>query len=157
MKPITRKIAIWEIANKVNEYVRERDLFRGGCCFAAYVLSDIFTRLGIRYRTVLYQDLWAMKMRRFNTVINSNCCSHVAIEVVVDGKWTIIGDCSDLVAFYNKWSMDYTVRRYKNISPIMLADAYFDNEWNDTYDIENNGFLEHDLYEIMEKYAKVPR
>lgn len=157
MKAITRKIAIWELAEKINEYVRERDLFRGGCCFAAYVLSDIFTRLGIRYRTVLYQEYWGTKMRGFNAVINSNCCSHVAIEVVVDGKWTIIGDCSDLMAFYKKYSMDYVVRRYKNISPVMLADAYFDNEWNETYDIENNGFLEHDLYEIMEKYAKVLR
>jgi hypothetical protein len=43
MKAETRKIIIWSLAEKINEYVREKALFSGGCCYSAYVLSDIFT------------------------------------------------------------------------------------------------------------------
>ena len=100
MKPETKKIIIWSLAEKINEYVKEKSLFKGGCCYCAYILSDIFTKLGIKYRTVLFQEDENADEHDFTLAINSGLCNHVAIEVNVGPKRVIIGDCSDITRFY---------------------------------------------------------
>lgn len=155
MKAETRKIIIWSLANKINEYVREKALFSGGCCYCAYVLADIFTKLGIKYRTVLFQEYENADEHDFNNAINSGLCSHVAIEVNVGLKKVIIGDYSGITRYYERWSINYAIRRYKGITPEMLFEVYAWNDWNDTYDIDNNQYLKQDLYDIVNQFVPV--
>ena len=155
MKPETRKIIIWSLENKINEYVRERSLFSGGCCYCAYILADIFTKLGIKYRTVLFQEYENADEHDFNNAINSGLCNHVAIEVNVGSKRVIIGDCSDITRYYEKWSVKHAIRRYRGITPEMLFEAYAWNDWNEIYDTDNNEFLKQDLYGIVNQFVPV--
>jgi len=155
MKPETRKIIIWSLANKINEYVREKALFSGGCCYSAYLLADIFTKLGIKYRTVLFQEYENANEHDFNNAINSGMCSHVAIEVNVGLKRVIIGDYSGIMRWYEMWPIKHTIRRYKDITPKMLFAAYSWNEWNDTYDTANNKYLKKDLYDIVNQFVPI--
>lgn len=155
MKAETRKIIIWSLAEKINEYVREKALFSGGCCYSAYVLSDIFTKLGIKYRTVLFQEYENADEHDFDNAINSGLCSHVAIEVVVGTKRVIIGDYSAITKYYERFHVRHTIRKYKDITPEMLFEAYAWNDWNDTYDTDNNQYLRQDLYDIVNKFVPV--
>ena len=155
MKPETRKIIIWSLENKINEYVRERSLFSGGCCYCAYILADIFTKLGIKYRTVLFQEYENADEHDFNNAINSGLCNHVAIEVNVGSKRVIIGDCSAITRYYERWSVKHAIRRYRDITPEMLFEAYAWNDWNEIYDTDNNEFLKQDLYGIVNQFVPV--
>ena len=155
MKPETRKIIIWSLANKINEYVREKALFSGGCCYSAYLLADIFTKLGIKYRTVLFQEYENADEHDFDNAINCGMCNHVAIEVNVGPKRVIIGDYSNIIMYYERWSIKHAIRRYKDITPEMLFYAYACNEWNDTYDTDNNQYLKKDLYDIVNQFVPI--
>lgn len=155
MKAETRKIIIWSLAEKINEYVREKELFLGGCCYSAYVLSDIFTKLGIKYRTVLFQEYENTNEHNFDKAINSGLCGHVAIEVNVGMKRVIIGDYGAITEYYECFDVRYRIRKYKGITPEMLFEAYTWNDWNDTYDTGNNKFLKKDLYDIVNQFVPV--
>lgn len=155
MKAETRKIIIWSLANKINEYVHTKALFFGGCCYCAYILADIFTKLGIKYRTVLFQEYENADEHDFDNAINSGMCSHVAIEVNVGPKRVIIGDYSDITRYYELFGGRHTIRKYKDITPKMLFEAYYWNDWNDTYDTDNNQHLKQDLYDIVKQFVPV--
>ena len=155
MKSEKKKILVWELANKVNEYVHERFLFSGGCCYAAYILADIFTKLGIKYRTVLWQEYENAKERNFNNAINSGLCCHVGIEVTLGLERVIIGDYSGITRYFEHWSIEHAIRRYRGITPEMLFEAYSWNDWNETYDTDNNPFLKEELFKIAGKYAPI--
>ena len=155
MKAETRKIIVWSLANKVNEYVREKNLFSGGCCWCAYVLADIFTKLGIKYRAVLFQEFENADEHDFSNAINSGLCNHVAIEVNVGKKRVIIGDYSGITRYYKFFSIKHAIRRYRDITPKMLFDAYAWNDWNDVYCTDNNRPLKMDLYEVVNKFVPI--
>ena len=134
MKAETRKIIVWSLANKVNEYVREKNLFSGGCCWCAYVLADIFTKLGIKYRTVLFQEFENADEHDFSNAI---------------------GDYSGITRYYKFFSIKHAIRRYRDITPKMLFDAYAWNDWNDVYCTDNNRPLKMDLYEVVNKFVPI--
>ena len=155
MKPETRKNLVLSLTEKVDEYVRTKNLFSGGCCWCAYVLADIFTKLGIKYRAVLFQEFENADEHDFSNAINSGLCNHVAIEVNVGKKRVIIGDYSGITRYYKFFSIKHAIRRYRDITPKMLFDAYAWNDWNDVYDTDNNRPLKMDLYEVVNKFVPI--
>ena len=152
MKGERKRLFIWEIVNKVNEFVHEKDLFCGGCCFSAFVLAEILNKFGIKYRTVLFQSHDILHEHDFNNAINSEDCDHVAIEVTLDGKRIIIGDYSGITNYYDTFGVEYTARRYRGITPEMLKNAYYWNSWNPRYKTENNLPFRNEMNKIADKY-----
>ena len=148
-----RKALIYELNAKVNEFVKEKNLFCGGCCFSAFVLAEIFQKFGIKYRTVLFQEYALANVRDFDTAINDDeDCAHVAIEVFVGGKYLIIGDYSKLSKYFEEFEVKYALCRYCGITPKMLKTAYYLNEWNPAYDTANNPQFFCEMNEIADKY-----
>ena len=152
MKHERKRLLIWELVNKVNEFVDKKDLFCGGCCFSAFVLAEILDKFGIKYRTVLFQSHGILHERDFNNAINSDDCDHVAIEVTVDGEQIIIGDYSSITNYYDTFNVKYTARRYRGITPQMLSHAYYWNSWNPRYQTENNLPFRKEMNKIADKY-----
>lgn len=152
MKGERKRLFIWEIVNKVNEFVHEKDLFCGGCCFAASVLAEILTRLGIKYRTVLFQGHELARVKDFDVAVNNDDCDHVAIEVTVGGEKVIIGDYSAIDNYYDTFDVRHSVRRYRGITPQMLRAAYYGNSWNPRYETSNNAPFREEMYKIADKY-----
>lgn len=147
-----KRIAIWELDNKVNEFVRERRLFCGGCCFSAYVLSNIFTKMGIKYEVLIFQSSRIKEKPTFNDAVNDDRCDHVAIEVRLGAKRVIIGKFDDLNNYYRMLHIKPKIRRYKDITPGMLRNAYYSNIWNRVYNTANNRPLSISLNKIARKY-----
>ena len=152
MKHERKRLLIWELANKVNEFVYKKYLFCGGCCFSAFVLAEILDKFGIKYRTVLFQSYDLIHEHDFNNAINSNDCDHVAIEVTLDGKQVIIGDYSDITKYYDTFHVEHVTRRYRDITPKMLKKAYYWNSWNPRYKTKNNRSFRNAMNKIADKY-----
>lgn len=147
---------IYELNAKMNEFVKEKNLFSGGCCYSAFVLAQILQKFGIKYRTVLFQE-WALaKERDFDTAINDDDCAHIAIEVFVGGKYTIIGDYGTLDRYFNNHGIVHKLRRYYGITPQMLKTAYYSNDWNTIYDTANNLPFFNEMNKIADKYMGNP-
>jgi hypothetical protein len=153
----TRRILIWELNQKINQYVHDHDLFCGGCCYTAYVLAAALKHAGIKYRTVIWQYLDILKERDFNNAINGNGISHVAIEVNVLGEKVILGDTSDISNFFALTGYDYRIRKYDGISPEELLNGYKKNRWNVRYNTEWNKHLTRDVRKITAKYSSEPK
>lgn len=153
----TKTCLIWELNQKINEYVHNRNLFSGGCCYSAYLLADVFTKMGIKYRTVLFQSYDVLTKRQFNNVVNGDGCDHVAIEVTLNGQNVIIGDYNGIMDYYKIFCVKYAIRRYRTVTPKMLLQAYVNNAWNLIYNTENNFSLSDEINNIMKKYISVTR
>ena len=151
MKREARKKFILELNDKINEYVHEKALFCGGCCYSAYLLAGIFERMGIKYEVLLFQAYSTVDERNFSTAVEGEC-DHVAIDVRMGRKHFIIGDYSKIMSYYDKFKVKHAIRRYKGISPSMLFQAYSWNEWNCIYKTSNNSALSRSLNEIAAKY-----
>lgn len=152
-----RKALIYELNAKVNEFVKEKNLFSGGCCFSAFVLAEIFQKFGIKYRTVLFQEYALANVRDFDIAINDDeDCEHVAIEVLVGGKYLIIGDYSKLSKYFEDYGVKHALCRYRGITPQMLKRAYYTNDWNPTYNTANNLPFFNEMNEIADKYMDKP-
>ena len=151
-----RTKAILELNDKINEYVHGKLLFAGGCCYSAYLLADIFKKMGIRYKVVLFQSYETTDERDFHEAING-CCDHVAIEVRIGSKWMTIGDYKNITDFYSKWNIKHVFRRYQGITPWQLEREYYDGCWNEMYDTANNRHLRAELYSIAYKYIGMER
>lgn len=147
---------IWELNAKVNEFVKEKKLFCGGCCYSAFVLAQIFQKFGIKYRTVLFQEYALANENDFEAAINDEDCTHVAIEVFVGGKYVIIGDCSAILNYYDTFDVEHAERRYRGITPQMLKTAYYSNSWNLAYNTANNRPFYNEMNKIAEKYMNKP-
>ena len=148
----TKRIAIWELNNKVNEFVRDKNLFCGGCCFSAYVLSNVLTKIGIKYEVLIFQSSRIREKLTFNDAVNDDGCDHVAIEVRLGAKRVIIGRFDDLNNYYRMFHIKPKIRRYKDITPCMLRNAYYSNTWNHLYNTNNNRPLSISLNKIARKY-----
>ena len=151
-----RRALIYELNAKVNEFVKEKNLFSGGCCYSAFVLAHIFQKFGIKYRTVLFQE-WALAdVNDFDVAINDDDCSHIAIEVFVGGKYRIIGDYGKLNKYFEDYGVKHALRRYRGITPQMLKRAYYANDWNPAYNTANNLPFFNEMSRIADKYMEKP-
>lgn len=152
----SRRCLLWELEQKINQYVNEHNLFCGGCCYSAYVLAAVLKAAGIKYRTVMWQYYDVLKEKNFNNAINGKGISHVAIEVVVSGKKVIIGDCSGIKQYFQATGYQFRVRKYADIDPEEILAGYKKNNWNIHYNTYWNKFLVRDIKEIASKYIETP-
>lgn len=147
---------IYELNAKMNEFVKEKNLFSGGCCYSAFVLAQILQKFGIKYRTVLFQEYALAKESDFDVAINDEDCVHIAIEVFVGGKYIIIGNCDTLYRYFNSNGIVHKLRRYCGITPQILKTAYYSNDWNTIYDTANNRPFFNEMNKIANKYMDNP-
>lgn len=147
---------LWELNNKINQFVYCNDLFAGGCCYAAYVLARELTKLGIQYETIIWQYLDILKVNDFNMAINGKGVSHVAIKVKIGPlEDAVIGTCQGIDSFFFNTGYDVNVRTYQGITPEMLLDGYKNNNWNSIYDRHCNGPLSRAITRICKKYSAI--
>ena len=151
MEREARKNFVLDINKKVNEYVHGKGLFCGGCCYAAYILADIFERTGVKYDVLLFQAYGTVDERDFYAAVAGEC-DHVAIDVRIGRKHFVIGDYSKIMDYYDRFRVKHAIRRYKGITPKMLLNAYVWNEWNCLYDASNNSAFSRSLNKIAAKY-----
>lgn len=145
-----------ELNEKVNQYVERNGLFSGGCCYTAYLLADVLTKLGIDYETVMFQDNEIVNSRRFHIAINGNGVAHVAIRVKCQGKKRFIGSVKDITWFYSVFPIPHSVRTYRNITAEQILAGYRNNTWNCIYDAAHcNGPLTREIKRIYLKYAEI--
>lgn len=154
MKKEDKYKAIKEMADVINRYVDEKDLFSGGCCFSAYILAEYLKKLGINYKVVLYQYGIAINKKRFSTAMKTGWVGHVAIEVKYKNEKVLIGNCDRINTFFILNDLRFKCRTYSHISPEMLLNEYESGVWNPYYDTVNNPFLLNDIRNIATKYIK---
>lgn len=145
----TRKSFIKELNDKINEYVEKKNLFCGGCCYAAYLLAGVLEKTGIKYKVVLFEAVNTLT-KDFNQSINNGGfgVNHVAIQVRTGLFPSIIGDTSDYKRYHGR-----KIHRYDDVTPHMLFQAYLGNTWNDLYETSNNSRLRKDIGRIYAKYG----
>lgn len=145
-----------ELNEKVNQYVERNGLFSGGCCYTAYLLADVLTKLGIDYETVMFQDEDIINTRRFRVAINGRGVAHVAIRVKCQGKKHFIGSVKDITWFYSAFPIPHSIRTYRNITAEQILAGYRNNTWNCIYDAAHcNGPLTREIKQIYMKYAEI--
>lgn len=140
------------IDDKINQYVHNKSLFSGGCCYSAYVIARSLKMAGIKYRTVVWQSEDILKVRSFNKAVNGCGCAHVGIEVKYQGKWQVIGDFSGISTYFMVTGEKVNIRTYNRVEPETILEGYNNNEWNCLYDTHNNGPLSRDITKIVLKY-----
>ena len=138
----------------VNRYVENCNLFKGGCCYSAYVLAKYLKMMGISYKTVVFQDCQNLNCNRFHTALNGGV-AHVAILVTYKNMKVYIGTPADLMKFYRRTKVEHRIRKYRNITPEEILKSYRDNMWNDWYDTHCNGPLMRDIKRVYMKYAEI--
>ena len=145
-----------ELNEKVNQYVERNALFSGGCCYTAYLLADMLTKLGIDYETVMFQDEEIINSRRFHVAINGRGVAHVAIRVKCQGRKRFIGSVKDITWFYSAFPIPHSIRTYRNITAEQILAGYRNNTWNCIYDAAHcNGPLTREIKKIYLKYAEI--
>lgn len=154
MKKEDKYKAIKEMADVINRYVDEKNLFSGGCCFSAYILAEYLKKLGINYKVVLYQYGIAINKKRFSTAMKTGWVGHVAIEVKYKNEKVLIGNCDRINTFFILNDLRFRCRTYSHISPERLLNEYESGVWNPYYDTVNNPFLLNDIRNIATKYIK---
>ena len=133
----------------VREYVEKKNLFAGGCCYAAYLLADVLEKTGIKYKVVLFESEKTLT-KDFNQSINNGGfgVNHVAIQVRTGLFPFIIGDTSNYKRYHGR-----KIHRYDDVTPHMLLHAYLGITWNDFYETSNNSRLRRDISRIYAKYG----
>lgn len=160
MKTTEINTLIEELDRKVNQYVNEKNLFNGGCCWSAYVLAKGLEELGIHYDVVLYQGYSeeCCNMRRFNKAVNSDGCAHVAIRVTYKHRKVLIGDCYGLERCLNVrrnlLGEPWLTRTYTTPKSADLLVAYLNGDWNEKWDTSYNEDFRYDISHIFAKYVK---
>lgn len=155
MKANEVNILIEELNTEINKYVYNRNLFAGGCCYAAYVLAKNLKKLGIKYRTVLFQYEDILNETVFTNAINGSGVSHVAIEVTYKHRKVYIGDCRGIYRYFDVTGEAFKIRKYSGIEPEEILAGYHSNEWNWCYDkVRYNGALMRSINNIANKYVK---
>jgi len=155
MNATLRNSIIEDLNRVINHYVYNSRLFAGGCCYSAYVLAKNLERLGIKYRTVLFQYDEILNETNFNNAIRGDGVSHVAIEVTYRRKKFIIGDCRRIYTYFKITKEPFKIMKYADIKSADLLKGYRENEWNYMYNPKNNGPLMRDITRVANKYAEV--
>lgn len=113
-------------------------LFCGGCCFAAGQIAKLLENKGIRYQVICWQSGNPLTIS-LKTVVKTNNCYHVAIQVSVDGKNLIIG--GDFHSMYTTNKRTYYFMRSNSIIESDIIGAKL-NLWNHIYKRSlNNKFI----------------
>lgn len=154
MKLTDKYNVIKEMADVIDRYVEERDLFAGGCCFSAYILAEYLKKLGINYKVVLFQYGESLNKRRFSTAMRTGWVGHVAIEVRYKNRKVLIGNCGRINFFFIINNFRFRCRTYSNISPSRLLSEYESGDWNSCYDTVNNFSLLNDIKSVANKYIE---
>jgi len=154
MKTTVRNQIIDELKNVINKYVEEEYLFAGGCCYAAYLLANCCRKLGIQYKTVIFQYNEILDETDFTNAINGDGVAHVAIEVTCNRKKTYIGDCTRIFRYFRMTGQEFNIREYSDIRPAEILSGYINNDWNSLYDTDNNLQLQYEIESIYEKYSE---
>ena len=154
MKLTDKYNVIREMADVINRYVVEKDLFSGGCCFSAYILAEYLKKLGINYKVVLFQYGESLNKRRFSTAMRAGWVGHVAIEVRYKNRKVLIGNCDGINFFFIINNFRFRCRTYSNISPLRLLREYESGDWNLCYDTVNNFSLLNDIKSVANKYIE---
>lgn len=146
---------IEELDNRVGYWRDNRELFSGGCCFAAHLLAKGFESKGVKYSVVVYQNGRNWYTNKFNRVFTGYGCGHVAICVVYKHKKMIIGADDeyekDLIKYLN-YEGAWKVREYKKVNSIDLINIYKNNSWNWRWNKRNNKRLSLQINDIFNKY-----
>ena len=150
----TRNQIIEDLNRVVNKYVDNCNLFKGGCCYSAYVIAKYLKKMGITYKTVVFQDFESLNCNRFHTALNGGV-AHVAIQVIYKNMKVYIGTPSAIMKYYLWTETEYRIRKYRNITPEEILKSYRNNEWNDWYDTHCNGPLMRDIKRVYMKYAGI--
>jgi hypothetical protein len=124
--------------NEVVKRWRENSrLFYGGCCFCAGQVAKLLEKKNIRYQVVCWQvGYGAMTLKE---IIEENSCSHLAIQVSLDGKKFIIG--GDFYSYHaNYISIHKRIRSNEIIKCDLLGHKL--DRWNHIYNRKlNNRFI----------------
>lgn len=131
-----------ELEDLIDRYVIEKNLFCGGCCYAAAQIAKGLEHKGIKYSVVSFQSDDAYNCRSLKSACRMDGCAHVAILVNYKHKLMCIGDTSRVVESLNWskaiWGENWRARRYTKVNWRELETCYYSNEWNPTYDTRNN-------------------
>ena len=136
----------------INEYVYNCNLFNGGCCYSAYVLTKVLEKAGIKYKVKMFQYQDVLNTNRFSAAINGNGVAHVAIAVRMNGSWKIIGSCDGIYRYFNRSGKSFKVWSYDNITPEQILEGYKNNTWNYLYNTANNRHLKKDINKVAAIY-----
>jgi hypothetical protein len=133
-----RKEFILNLDKVVKRWRNNSYLFCGGCCFSAGQIAKILEDKGIRYQVVCWQSGNPLTIS-LKTIVKTNNCNHVAIQVSVDGDKLIIGGDFD-----SWWTTNRRTYRFMKSKTIIDSDKIgvkFDT-WNHRYDRSlNNRFI----------------
>ncbi len=155
MNTANERALIMELNQKINEFCQKYNLFAGGCCYSAYLLSKCLTNLGVRHKIVIFQDHDIINETNFSKAINGDGVAHVAIQVTYKFHKMYIGDCTGLMNWYKYTKIPYKVRKYPSVDPNELLEAYQNNSWNCCYDPCHNLTVAKAIKKIYIKYANI--
>ena len=137
----------------IDKFVNKRNLFNGGCCYAAAQIARGLEQKGIKYSVVVFQDREALHCRNLKKACQSAGCAHVAILVNYKHKMMYIGDTSEVILGLNDaeryFGFPWVARRYNKVNWRDLEYCYYHNEWNPEYNPVNNRKLYKELNKIF--------
>lgn len=122
-------------------------LFCGGCCFSAGQIAKILEDKGIRYQVICWQSGNPLTIS-LKTIVKTNNCNHVAIQVSVDGDKLIIG--GDFHSFDATNKRTYYFTKSNSIIESDIIGAQLDL-WNHTYDRRLNDQFINELNNLVSR------
>lgn len=133
-----RKEFILNLDKVVKRWKNNSYLFCGVCCFSAGQIAKILEDKGIRYQVICWQSGNPLTIS-LKTIVKTNNCNHIAIQVSVDGDKIIIGGDFD-----SWWTTNRRTYRFMKSKTIIDSDKIgvkFDT-WNHMYNRNlNNRFI----------------
>lgn len=133
-----KKEFILNLDKLVKRWRNNSNLFRGGCCFSAGQIAKILESKGVRYQVICWQTDNSLTSS-LKTIVKTNNCNHVAIQVSVDGNKLIIG--GDFFSFLTVNKRTYRFMKSKTLIESDMLGVEFDT-WNNIYNRAlNNKFI----------------
>lgn len=144
-----KKEFILNLNKLVTNWRNNANLFCGGCCFSAGQIAKILEDKGIRYQVVCWQSGNPLTIS-LKTIVKTNNCNHVAIQVSVNGDKIIIG--GDDFSFCE--TVNKRIYRFTKSKTLIESDkigVQFDI-WNPVYDRDLNNKFINELNILVLKY-----
>ena len=153
MKTQTRNAFITALTNVINDYVENNELFAGGCCYSAYLITSALKKAHIKYDVMMYQYQEIINVNNFNDAINGNGVSHVAVAVRYNRRKMVIGSCEGIHQYFSATGYEYKVWTYKNVDPQELLAGYKHNNWNRCWNTRLNKCIAKEIERIVLEYV----
>ena len=116
-----------ELNSITTKYDVDKDLFKGGCAFAAAVLARELETMGIKYEVICY--VFPCFNDDYNPIKRGESCAHVAVKVNCGRKKMLIG--GDIM---EPWYMEVNVGMMKSDEITRYyRKIYRKGEWNLTW------------------------